>query len=572
MELTARRSRASAPALPSFSIVMPTYQRREVVCDAVRALAELDYGGAVEAVVVVDGSTDGTAAALGEIACPFPLRILEQANAGAAAARNRGAAEAGHEILLFLDDDMMCSPDILRHHARSHADGADAVVGHIPLDPASPPGILSRSVAHWAEKRERALRSGAPIGLFDLLTGQLSIRRELFAALGGFDPRFTCGGSFGDEDLDLGARLLENHVIRFNPQAVSRQRYVVTPQQHMRQWHDAGRADVAFARKHPRRAAELFALHGAARPLTRFVVRPLAAVPGIRRAIPALAAALAERAPTQEGLAWRWIARLFFLAREVGYWAGVRAAGGVPSSNRLVVLCYHTIADLAGDPVLRDYGIPAERFSRQLDHLIARGCRFVGAEEACAFLAGQAKLPRRAVLLTFDDCYAGLETVAREILAPRGIGAVVFAVTGKTSNEWDQPLGARRLALLDAEGLDELRGHGFEIGCHSRTHRPMPALGDIELESETRGAADDLERAGLPRPRLFAYPYGERDARAAGAVRTAGFAAAFGLRHGRAWAGSDPFDLPRVEILARDRGWRFRVKTAFPRLAAVLGA
>jgi peptidoglycan/xylan/chitin deacetylase (PgdA/CDA1 family)/glycosyltransferase involved in cell wall biosynthesis len=564
MELTAP---ALSPGLasPSFSIVMPTYQRRDVVTDAVKALCRLQYDGPVEAIIVVDGSTDGTAEALGGIACPFSLRVIGQPNAGAAGARNRGATEATGDILLFLDDDMICSPDILQHHARSHREGADAVLGHIPLDPASPPGFLSRSVGDWAERRGRALRDGAAIGLFDLLTGQLSIRRELFAALGGFDGRFTRAGSFGDEDLDLGVRLLEKHAVRFNPESVSRQRYVVTPRQHLRQWFEAGRADVSFARKHPERAAELFAAHGAEKPLTRLVIRPLAGVPGFQRLAAALAVRLAERSPAKE-----WAAKLFFLGRSIGYWAGVKAAGGRPASDRLRVLCYHAIADLRDDPVLREYGTAPETFSRQLDRLMERGFSFIDADELCAFLARRARLPRRAVLLTFDDCYTELTTVVRDILRPRGIPAVAFAVTDKTGNEWDEPLGARHLALLDGQGLRELRGCGVEIGCHSRTHRPLPRLDDSELVKETKGAADALERIGLPRPRLFAYPYGEHDARSSAAVRAAGYVAAFTVRAGIAGSRSDPFDLPRVEILARDDGWRFRAKAAFPRLFAAL--
>ena len=46
--------------LPSFSVVIPTYQRRETVVRAVRALAAIDYPGEVELIVIIDGSTDGT--------------------------------------------------------------------------------------------------------------------------------------------------------------------------------------------------------------------------------------------------------------------------------------------------------------------------------------------------------------------------------------------------------------------------------------------------------------------------------------------------------------------------------
>ena len=259
---------------PSFSIVVPTFQRREVVRDAVTALCKVDYAGSLELIVVVDGSTDGTAEAVREIACPFPVEVVEQPNTGAARARNRGAQVATGDILLFLDDDMMAAPDLIGQHARSHQKGADAVLGHIPLDPQSPPTFLAEGAGIWAEDRARALRSGKPLDLFDLLTGQLSVRRSLFEALGGFDERFTAGGSFGDEDLDFGVRLLERARVEFNPDAVSHQRYVVTPSRCMEQWRDAGRADVAFARKHPSRARELFRLHGAERPLHRLVWMP----------------------------------------------------------------------------------------------------------------------------------------------------------------------------------------------------------------------------------------------------------------------------------------------------------
>lgn len=311
-------------AAPSFSVVIPTYQRRDVVCDAVRALCAVEYDGGFDLCVVVDGSTDGTAAALAQLSAPFPFRVIEQANAGAARARNRGAAQASGDILLFLDDDMMAAPDLLAQHAASYAQGADAVLGHIPLDPLSPPGFLAEAVGRWAEGRARRLSSGKPLTLFDLLTGQLSVRRSLFERIGGFDERFTAGGSFGDEDLDFSVRLLDKAKLVFNPAAVSFQRYVVTPGQLIDQWRDAGRADAEFARKHPRHAPDLFALHGARRPLTRLLLRPLASVPGISEGAEKAALWLADRRDRAAGPLGRLAGALFAAARSIVYWAGVR--------------------------------------------------------------------------------------------------------------------------------------------------------------------------------------------------------------------------------------------------------
>ena len=554
---------------PAFSIVVPTFQRRDVVCDALRAIGRITYAGDVEVIVVVDGSTDGTAAALEQVACPFPTRIIVQANAGAAQARNHGASLATGEILLFLDDDMICDPDILEQHAMTYAQGGDAVLGDIPLDSEAVPGFLSKAVGDWARERSERLAAGGALTLFDLLTGQLSIRRTVFDDIGGFDGRFTLDGSFGNEDLDLGTRLLERFSVRFNPRAISYQRYVVSPRANMKQWFQAGQADVAFARKHSERASELFDLHGFSSRLTRYVLMPLARVPLLPSALAGLATALAEGASGKVRLLDRAIVKFFFMARNVLYWSGVHSSGGVPGDNPVLVLCYHAIQDLSRDTILKPYGTPAPQFAAQLDLLKQRGARFITPDEFRAYVNGSAGVPTRAVLLTFDDCYAELTQVAHTLLRPRHVPALAFAVSGVEShtNEWDQAIGCARLDLLDDAAMIEIQGLGVEIGCHSQSHMEMPKLSAPELERETSGAARQLTERGIRTPRFFAYPYGESDTESRKAVRAAGFEAAFGLSMGLATRASDPMNLPRVEILERDLGWRFWLKTTAPSLA-----
>lgn len=240
--------------------------------------------------------------------------------------------------------------------------------------------------------------------------------------------------------------------------------------------------------------------------------------------------------------------------------------------DEVLVLCYHAVADLSADPVLQQYGVDPKNFEEQLDRLRSRGFNFISPDEFAASVDGSARLPTRPALLTFDDCYEELPEVAETILEPRGIKAIAFAVSGIASNtnEWDQAIGAARLRLLDGPGLGKLASHGIEIGCHSRTHRPLPSVAGCDLKPETIGAADDLEALGLPRPRFFAYPHGQHDARSRQAVRDAGFAAAFDVFCRRVTPISDRYALPRVEILARDRGWRFDFKTKWPQLERLL--
>ena len=90
----------------------------------------------------------------------------------------------------------------------------------------------------------------------------------------------------------------------------------------------------------------------------------------------------------------------------------------------------------------------------------------------------------------------------------------------------------------------------------------LPHASDQELEEEIAGSLDDLESAGLGRLRLFAYPGGEHDHRVRGVVRGAAVRAAFTVDPGRVLPDQDFARIPRIEILRRDTGIRFKLKVA----------
>lgn len=552
-------------ARPRFSVVVPTFQRRELVQECVRSLERQRFDGSWEVVVVVDGSTDGTAEALRRMDVSVPLTVVEQPNRGLSAARNRGAAAARGELVLFLDDDMEAYPDLLAEHDRSHRAGADAVMGDIPMHPDSPPSVVTKAVDEWAADRTRRLAGNeAPLPYHDLLGGQLSVRRDVIEEIGGFDGEFTAEGAFGGEDIDFGYRLVSSgRRVVFNPAAVSRQKYVVTPRANLRQWRDAGRATVALLRKHPEMGADLGDMLPARHGLKRRVARAVLATPVVGPAVlgAARAAALLAIRTARGSERPR---RLFFAVREAELLRGTIEAGGPPKGPEVCVLAYHAIEDLRRDPVLEPYGVPRDLFERQLEEVAAQGFRFVGLSEALGALRGEAAEDDRLALVTFDDCYPSVLDEALPVLRSREIPAVAFAVSGRVggTNEWDRKHGAAELPLLDADGLDRLREGGVEIGAHSRTHPMLPGLDAAALADEVGASVDDLERLGLPRPTAFAYPHGEHDAAARAAVRDAGLEVAFTVRMGIASLADDPFALPRIEMTPHDIGWRLRMKLA----------
>jgi glycosyltransferase involved in cell wall biosynthesis len=93
------------------SVVIPCYNQERFLGEAIESALGQEGCGPVEVVVVDDGSADATA----EVATRYiGVKYIRQANAGLAAARNRGLAESGGEYVVFLDADDRLLPEALR--------------------------------------------------------------------------------------------------------------------------------------------------------------------------------------------------------------------------------------------------------------------------------------------------------------------------------------------------------------------------------------------------------------------------------------------------------------------------
>ena len=126
----ARNFSADRSYLPDVSVVIPAYNEAAGISATVRSMAESDYGGRLEIIVVDDGSSDGTAGIVRSLRIPF-VRVISQANTGKAGALNRGISEARSEILVLVDGDTIFEPATIgRLTAPMRAANVGAVSGN----------------------------------------------------------------------------------------------------------------------------------------------------------------------------------------------------------------------------------------------------------------------------------------------------------------------------------------------------------------------------------------------------------------------------------------------------------
>jgi glycosyltransferase involved in cell wall biosynthesis len=233
---------------PTVSIVIPTYQRRDLVAGAVRSVLAQTYSD-FELIVVDDGSVDGTDETLAALDCE--LRYLRQPNRGVAAARNAGVALARGSIVAFLDSDDRWLPDHLAVLTETFARQPRAV-------------LVSTSPRHRTEGRaapdDAVLLQPLPACLYGNPVGwpsSIAVRRADLVAVGGFDEQLPVG-----EGGELWARLAFR-----GPFGLLQRRTLVkgrTPDSLVERWRDSGAFLNAFETTARRGAEQLDTLTGSA--------------------------------------------------------------------------------------------------------------------------------------------------------------------------------------------------------------------------------------------------------------------------------------------------------------------
>lgn len=181
----APRRSSRVPETPLVSVVIPTFNRAEVVTNAIASVRAQKYPD-IEIIVVDDGSSDGTVETLHASAEPDLRVIALERNRGVATARNTGADAARGQFIAFLDSDDVWLPDTLRPRVEALA----SAPLHVGLCYGGCETVHSDGkVELFVPEHEGRLFDA--LLLRNLLHGGQSssvIKRSIWTAVGGFDP------------------------------------------------------------------------------------------------------------------------------------------------------------------------------------------------------------------------------------------------------------------------------------------------------------------------------------------------------------------------------------------------
>ncbi|HLX04997.1 MAG TPA: glycosyltransferase family A protein [Candidatus Binatus sp.] len=185
---------------PEVSVIIPTYNRRAMLCEAIDSVLSQSMRE-FELIVVDDGSTDGTAKELTRFGDAIRIERIE--HRGPAAARSRGVEMARAPLIAFLDSDDLWVPAKLERQLAFMRD--------------NPHCVISQTDEIWIRNGRRVnpgvrhRKRAGDIFIESLRTCLISMsatmmRTDLFRSLGGFDESMDAA-----EDYDLWLRILMNH-------------------------------------------------------------------------------------------------------------------------------------------------------------------------------------------------------------------------------------------------------------------------------------------------------------------------------------------------------------------------
>lgn len=221
------------------------------------------------------------------------------------------------------------------------------------------------------------------------------------------------------------------------------------------------------------------------------------------------------------------------------------------------ILMYHSVAPAAPDG-FRRWTVTPEVFTEHVVALQSEGYTGLTMSDALNRIEQGRSMPKRPVLVTFDDGFADFASTAMPILARYDVPATLYVTTGYlgATSRWLGPGPAGRIPMLTSGDLGSIGRSHVEVGAHSRSHAMLDLLPPSHLDGEVGEVRDELRQMTGQQVISFAYPHGYSKRVTRQAVASAGFTSAVSVHHSRSSGLEERYELPRIIVEDRTSAGR----------------
>jgi len=228
--------------------------------------------------------------------------------------------------------------------------------------------------------------------------------------------------------------------------------------------------------------------------------------------------------------------------------------------HELPILMYHrVVARVPAFSKFRQH-VTMENLEQQLQWLDQWGFTPVVFQDLL-----EKKLPRKPIILTFDDGYEDNYLCLLPLLQKYRVPAVIYILGDRTlfQNEWDIPQGEPVIPLLTPSHIKEMAESGWvEFGAHSMTHAKLTTLPSDEITRQAGDCKTALEKFLGKRVVSFAYPYGETNEEIKKITQKAGYTFGVSVKSGPTRFQDDLMEIGRVPMFPQTSRWQYFKKTS----------
>ena len=199
-------------------------------------------------------------------------------------------------------------------------------------------------------------------------------------------------------------------------------------------------------------------------------------------------------------------------------------AATILARPQVPILCYHQIRDWrpSDSKSAKDYIIPVAAFKEQMKMLADSGYHTVLPDQVYAYLTTGAPLPKKPVMLTFDDGDLDQYEVAAPELEKHGFKGAFFIMTVAIGRRGKQP-------YMDKAQIKDLSDRGHAIGAHTWDHHNVKKYQGEDWKIQLEEPKTKLEGIIGKPVKYFAYPFGLWNKQALPEIQKRGYVAAFTL-------------------------------------------